>query len=80
MPSQLHRQITGESIRAFDQDVADTIAGDVLQHLLEAGALADRIGAADRGVVILGDEFVTMGLESPYRNTRRSQNRFEAHN
>ncbi len=55
MAGELHSQVTGESVRALDNDGSHPIAGDSVQHRNEALALGYRVGAGHRGVVEFGN-------------------------
>jgi hypothetical protein len=50
---ELHRQVAGEAIGAFDDD---PVAGDTIEHCREARALGHRIGTAHHRVVEFADE------------------------
>ena len=62
MAGELDGQITGEAVRALDNDRPDPIAGDPLQHGQEAGALGHRIGAAHRRIIELGLDLIAIRL------------------
>jgi hypothetical protein len=55
---ELDHQIAGESVRTLDDDRPRAVAHQALQHLREAGPLADRISPAYRRVVKGLDNFV----------------------
>ena len=51
MSSDLHGEIAGEAIRAFDDDHAHAVASDPIHHRLEAWPLAYRVRARHRRVI-----------------------------
>jgi hypothetical protein len=59
---ELHGEISREAIRAFNEDGADAIAGDLFEHSGEALPLCHRIRAAHRGVVELLHDVVARAL------------------
>jgi hypothetical protein len=58
MAGQLHRQITGEAVRALYDDRPHAIAGDAVQHGSKARALRNRIRAPHSLVVEPFDDLV----------------------
>jgi hypothetical protein len=62
---ELDGQITSEAIGALDDDRPDPIAGDPLQHGLEARALGHRIGAAHCRIVELGLNLIAIRPGKP---------------
>ena len=56
MADLLHHQVAGEAVCALDDDRADTIALDPLEHRGEAWSGVDRVGAADGRVAIGVDD------------------------
>ena len=62
MAGKLYGQVAGEAVRALDDDGADTVAGDAVQHGDEAGARGDGVGAFDGRVIEPIDNDVAGGL------------------
>ena len=62
MSSELHSQVASESVRALDNDAADAIASNPVEHSLEARPLTNRIGAAHSGVIKLINQDVAVRL------------------
>ena len=62
MPGELNGQVTGETPGILDQHDADAVLLAMVEQLDEAGARVDRIGAADGGIVELGDDLDPGGL------------------
>jgi hypothetical protein len=56
---ELHGQVTGEAIRTLDDDAADPIAGDAVEHCLEPRPLSNGISAAHRRMVELADKLAS---------------------
>ena len=56
MADLLHHQVAGEAVCALDDDRADTIALDPLEHRGEAWSGVDRVGAADGRVIVGVDD------------------------
>ena len=46
VPGELHGEIAGKAIGALNDDGTETIAGDALEHVLEARALRHRVATA----------------------------------
>ena len=59
MAGELHREVAGKAIGALDQDRPHAVAGDPVEHRLEAGALVDRVSPRHH-VVELGDDLIAI--------------------
>jgi hypothetical protein len=62
VPGELHREIAGKAVRALDDDRADAVAGDAVEHFLEVWALGYRVAALHRGIVEPVDDGIAGGL------------------
>src|SRR6516164_86164 len=59
---KLHSQIAGKTIWAFQDNAADAITGNAIEHRLEARTLRNRISAAYRCIVEFSDNGIAVSL------------------
>jgi hypothetical protein len=62
VPGQLHGQVTSKTIGALDQDAAHAVAGDPVEHGLEAPTVGDGVGGRHRSIVEPGNDDVAVRL------------------
>src|SRR5262249_17268897 len=62
VPGELHTEVSRKPVGALDQDDAHAVAGNPIEHGLEARSLGHRVGSAHRRVVELADEAVAVRL------------------
>src|SRR5262249_28579457 len=55
-------EVAGKAVRTFDDDGANAVAGDAVEHVLEARALGYRVAALHRWIVEPVDDGVAGGL------------------
>ena len=62
MPCNLHTAVACKPIGALDQNDRHAVAGDPVEHGLEARTVGDGIGARYRSIVELGNDDVAVRL------------------
>ena len=62
MAGELHHEVAGEAVRAFDNYCPRAVAEEALQHSREAWTVADGVRATHRRIIEDLDDLVSRGL------------------